>query len=240
MRRLLLAVPLACLPLAAQAAMPVIDLTAVNQAIQEVEQLKQEVQTMRGVFGALAHPSDILGATAGLNGNSLGQVLPNGQELQADVSGTGDGGALAGQSQQYLQQDQVYKTSDTDFQAQMMVRAAQRNANIRALAQNASDALQQRATGIDDLSQRLSTAKDVTDFAALQDRLQVEQNRVADIQAQIPTLYLMAQQQEKVDQEQQLENRRKSIDDYFNATQPGGAGSGAGGGAPASPCPLCG
>lgn len=211
--------------------MAVIDMSAITQ-------LKTQISEMMQVYNALSHPTGIANLATGLNGSALRNVLPGTQELQGDVSGLTSGGSLASQAQQFLNQNQLYKPQGNDFQAQQMNQAAQSSANIEALASNANSALQQRMTELDQIkSDCVDTGTDVTQLQACNARLQAEQNFVAAQQAQLASLQLMADQQTKVQQQQDEQNRRKSVDQYLQDTQPNGAAPATGG---ASQCSFCG
>jgi hypothetical protein len=211
--------------------MPVIDLSSIAQ-------LKSQISQLQAMFNALSHPTGIGGIATGLGSTAIRNLLPNSSQLGRVVGGSTNSWALSGQAQQYLQQNQVYQPQGNDFQAQQMRQAAQSNANIQALAANANTALQGRMQELDQIEKDcVNTANDVTQISACNARLQAEQNFVAGEQAQLVSLQTMAQQQKQIQDEQYLENRRKSIEQYYNDTQPGGGTQQA---TPADSCSFCG
>lgn len=221
------------LPVSAPAQMAVFDANAILQ-------LKTQLQQMKQMYDALSHPTGIANMVPGLNNPSLQNLLPGTQELQQDVSGQGNGGALSGQAQQFLNQNRIYTPQGNDFQALQMNQAAQSSANVQALASNANSSLQQHLADLDQLERDcVDTGQDVTQLTACNARLQAEQDKISAQQAQLTSLEIAAHQQEQVQQQQQEQDRRRSIEQYYQNTDPGNTGAAPTTGG-ASQCAFCG
>ena len=76
------------------AALPVIDMTAIQNLITEINWLKQQYTELQSVYSSLAHPTAVLGMAPELFGQQ--NPLPAVGTMTGIISGTGGGGTLGG------------------------------------------------------------------------------------------------------------------------------------------------
>jgi Type IV secretion system proteins len=103
--------------------------------------------------------------------------------------------------------------------AQEMQRQAQATAGVQALAYQNLQATQARMNQLPALQTQLDGAKNVQDVAAVNNRIQVEQQFVATQQAQAQQLQLLQQAQQQVNDQRLQQRQRQDADSLFNDTQ---------------------
>jgi type IV secretion system protein VirB5 len=200
----------------AHAALPVIDMTAIQNLITEINWLKQQYTELMSVYNTLAHPTGVLGMAPQLFGQE--NPLPSLGSITGIVNGTG-GGPLSGLINQIEQQNQAYRPDGDDWMAQWINRSASSNAGVQALAETMLQSLQQRITGLSDLESQLGNAQDVTEVDAIGARLQSEQNFVSTQQTEASLLQTLAMTQAETEQQQVEQRQRQDDDQFYNDTQ---------------------
>jgi hypothetical protein len=209
--------------LPAQAQLPVIDSAATAQLVQQVQTAAQSLTTLQQQYNrltqtyeALSHPSSIAGMMPGLSVPSLQNPLGGISQIPGISSGTASPSALM---QQFLGQNRYYQPTGTDAQAQEMQRQAQATAGIQALAYQNLQATQSRLEQLPELQSQLDTAQNVEDVAAVNNRIQVEQQFVATQQSQAQQLQLLQQAQIQVNDQRLQQRQRQDADSLFNDTK---------------------
>jgi type IV secretion system protein VirB5 len=200
----------------AHAALPVIDMTAIQNLITEINWLKQQYTELMSVYNTLAHPTGVLGMAPELFGQE--NPLPSLGSITGIVNGTG-GGPLSGLINQIEQQNQAYRPDGDDWTAQWINRSASSNAGVQALAETMLQSLQQRISGLNDLESQLGNAQDVTEVDAIGARLQTEQNFVTTQQTEASLLQTLAMTQAEAEQQQVEQRQRQDDDQFYNDTQ---------------------
>lgn len=200
----------------AHAALPVIDMTAIQNLITEINWLKQQYTELMSVYNTLAHPTGVLGMAPELFGQK--NPLPSLGSITGIISGTG-GGPLNGLINQIEQQNQAYRPDGDDWTAQWINRSATSNAGVQALAETMLQSLQQRISGLNDLESQLGNAQDVTEVDAIGARLQTEQNFVTTQQTEASLLQTLAMTQAQAEQQQVEQRQRQDDDQFYNDTQ---------------------
>ncbi len=219
MRRTLLATVAAALigRGSSHAALPVIDMTAIQNLVTEINWLRQQYAELQSVYSTLAHPTGVLGMAPGLFAQQ--NPLPSLGSITGIISGTGGGSALSGLINQIEQQNQAYHPDGNDWTAQWINRSASSNAGVQALAETMLQSLQQRTAGLDVLETKLGNAQDVTEVDAISARLQTEQNFVTTQQTEASLLQTLAMTQAQAEQQQVEQRQRQDDDQFYNDTQ---------------------
>ena len=201
----------------AHAALPVIDMTAIQNLITQINWLKQQYAELQSVYSSLAHPTGVLGVAPELFGQQ--NPLPSVGTMTGIISGSGGGSALSGLINQIQQQNQAYRPDGNDWTAQWINRSASSNAGVQALAETMLQSLQQRISGLSDLEAQLANAQDVTEVNAIGARLQSEQNFVSTQQTEASLLQTLAMTQAQVERQQVEQRQRQDDDQFYNDTQ---------------------
>lgn len=211
--------------LPARAQIPVTDAGAIAQMVQQVQTaantlttLQQSYNRLTQTYEALAHPTGVSSLFPGLSLPSVQNPLGNVAQVPGVVSGT-NLGSFSGTAQQFLQQNQVYAPQGSDPAALAMNQQAQATAGIQAMAYQNLQATQARMQQLPAIQQQLDGAQTVQDVAAVNNRLQVEQQFVATQQAQAQNLSLLQQAQQQAAQQQDQQRARQAADQLANDTQ---------------------
>jgi Type IV secretion system proteins len=210
---------------AARAQMAVVDGPATAQLVQEVQtaantlaMLQQQYNRLTQTYEALSHPTSISGMMPGLSIPSVQNPLGNVTQVPGIASGT-NLGSVSGLAQQFANTNRYYQPPGTDSMAQEMQRQAQATAGVQALAYQNLQATQARMNQLPALQTQLDGAKNVQDVAAVNNRIQVEQQFVATQQAQAQQLQLLQQAQQQVNDQRLQQRQRQDADSLFNDTQ---------------------
>lgn len=219
MRKLLLSTAtLLAVSASARAAMPVVDVSAINQLMNEINVLREQYTELQFIFSSVAHPTNVLGMAPGLSmlQNPLGSVT----SLPTAISGLGNlTGSASGLARQFLGQDQVYAPAGTDFMATWLNRRATSLANSQALATQYLQSDQARLQNLGELETEAQSATDVQQLAAVQARIQTEQQFITTQQAQAQQVLGLASLQSMVAQQQLEQNWRQGNDEVEQQTQ---------------------
>jgi flagellar biosynthesis chaperone FliJ len=234
----------------ARAQQAVIDLGAITQLAQQVGVAKQQYDTLQSQLGTLrntysqvASQYSMLTRLANVNqlAPELAQQLrsmPGSGNMGQFFVGSGSigslGGGVSGLAQQFLNRNRVYLPQATDPNAIALNERAQQLAGIQAMAMTNVQSLDARLDGLADLKTSLDSADDLQKVASIQARMQAESNIVQTQQAQAQNLLVMAQMQERAEQQADDQRARQSADGLFNATRPMSQSQGAQGGTPSA------
>jgi type IV secretion system protein VirB5 len=209
----------------ARAQMAVVDGPATAQLIQEVQTaartlstLQQQYNRLTQTYEALSHPTSISGMMPGLSIPSVQNPLGNVAQVPGITSGA-NLGSVSSLAQQFANANRYYQPSGMDYTAQEMQRQAQATAGVQALAYQNLQATQARMNQLPTLQAQLDGAKNVQDVAAVNNRIQVEQQFVATQQAQAQQLQLLQQAQQQVNDQRLQQRQRQDADSLFNDTQ---------------------
>jgi len=204
--------------------MPVIDLTAIKSALEQLEVVKAQLDTalntlgelqrhyamLKGAYEALSHPTDINSVAYGLG--MLSNVMPESDGLAEAVAGTA---RLAGQagmlSDAFRTHNFPYIPMATDSASQRAWREATAVSNVAGIAQQNLAALEARAKLMPQIQARLDNAKDVQDTQAITARLVAEQNYVTLQAAQATNLQVLQQAQIQANEQSARLAERQSI-----------------------------
>lgn len=227
MRRFLVALLLVAAslaPLHAKAGIPVIDVTAVANLIQQVMYWQQQISGMQKQYDQLKESKDQLTQTHNAMTGSRGmeQLLPTSElarnylppsygELMNTLNGTSAGYAgLAGQVQSIMKANSIL--SGTQMEAlspelrQVVEQGRQSAALLNGMTQSAYQNTSQRFSALQLLISRIASAQDPKAIQDLQARIQAEQNMLTNEQTKLQSLYQIARAEEAA-QQQRLRER---------------------------------
>ena len=227
MRRFLVALIVASAslaPLHAKAGIPVIDVTAVANLVQQVMYWQQQISGMQKQYDQLKESKDQLTQTHNAMTGSRGmeQVLPTSElarnylppsygELMNTLNGSSAGYAgLANQVQSIMRANSIL--SGTQMEAlspelrQIVEQGRRSAALLNGMTQSAYQNTSQRFSALQLLISRIASAQDPKAIQDLQARIQAEQNMLTNEQTKLQSLYQIARAEEAA-QQQRLRER---------------------------------
>jgi Type IV secretion system proteins len=207
----------------AQAAMPVIDNSAIAQLLNELHEAQQQYQELvasydqlKATYQALSQLTNINSVATQLEQPWIENPVPNTTLLPGILDGLSPpsmlGGNLSNLAQQYLQQNRVYQPQGQDFEAGRLRAGANSTAEIEAVATQNLEALQARATALTQIQDQLNSAGTIQQVASIQARLAAEQNYVQIQTAQAENLRILAAARMQTEDEAQQQAERQSED----------------------------
>ena len=215
-------------PLHASAGIPVIDVTAVANLMQQVMYWQQQISAMQKQYDQLRQSKDQLALTYGAMTGTRGmeQLLPTSElarnylppsygELMNTLNGSSASYAgLASHVQSIMRANSVLSGSQMDALSpemrQIVEQGRQSAAMLNGMTQSAYQNTGQRFSALQQLINRIATAQDPKAIQDLQARIQAEQNMLTNEQTKLQSLYQMAQAEEAA-QLQRL--RERAIND---------------------------
>ncbi len=192
--------------------------TEIGKLVAQLNQLQQQYQVMTQQYAAIAHlPQNIEGIASSLTTGGLRNAMPSVTQLGTLLDGT-DAGSWGGLASGYNDRDRYADPTGDDPGAVEMLKQRSGLANIQAVATNNIQSLQQRAASLGDFLGSIGSSPDIQQTAAIQARLQLEQNFVATQQAQATNLQVLANAQAQVSQQRANEASRQSAEEWRNQT----------------------
>lgn len=192
--------------------------TQIAKAVAQLQQLQRNYQMLMNQYQAIAHLSDqVTGIARGLTTTpTLQNPLPGLGQIQSLVNGVVK---PSGSGSQYLQTNTYYTPNGTDPGAQELIRRQQATAGIQGMATDALNSLEQRAASLKEFLGSIASSPDIQQTAAINARLQLEQNYVAAQQAQATNLMTLAASQQAVAQNRAEEMAQKDAADWQAKTE---------------------
>ncbi|MGJ7604246.1 type IV secretion system protein [Variovorax sp. LT1R20] len=227
MHRFLVALLLAAAslaPLHAKAGIPVIDVTAVANLIQQVMYWQQQISGMQKQYDQLKESKDQLTQTHNAMTGSRGmeQLLPTSNlarnylppsygELMNTLNGTSAGyEGLASQVQSIMKANSILSGMQMEALSpelrQIVEQGRQSAALLNGMTQSAYQNTSQRFSALQLLISRIAYAQDPKAIQDLQARIQAEQNMLTNEQTKLQSLYQIARAEEAA-QQQRLRER---------------------------------
>jgi type IV secretion system protein VirB5 len=221
----------------ARAQIPVTDLGAIAQLVQQVITAKSQLDTLKSSYDTeqktyqqvlatyqmltrFANPN---GMAPELEQPSVQNPMPSTTGLPGMITGTtsfsGTSANLGGLAQQFAKLDQVYTPTGSDDTATRINQQATSIANILGIATQNLQAMQQRAAGLQTLQGELDSASDLQTVASITARIGIEQNYIQTQSAQATTLQTAAQMQLAAVQAQAEQTQRRDAESLFANTQ---------------------
>ncbi|SDZ70561.1 type IV secretion system protein VirB5 [Variovorax sp. YR266] len=201
-------------PLRAQAGIPVIDVTAIANLMQQVMYWQQQISGMQKQYDQLKASKDQLAQThSALTGTrGMEQLLstsdlarnylpPSYGDLMDTLNGSsGNYAGLADQVQSIMRANSVLSGTQMDALSpelrQIVEQGRQSAAMLNGMTQSAYQNTSQRFSALQQLINRIATAQDPKAIQDLQARIQAEQNMLTNEQTKLQSLYQVAQSEE--------------------------------------------
>lgn len=218
MRRHLLAFLLAAsallAPLHARAGIPVIDITAVANLMQQVSYWQQQISAMQKQYDQLQAANAQLGQTySAMTGTrGMGQLLStsdlsrnylpsNYKELMSTLNGSsGSYSGLANQVQSIMKANSILSSTQMGALSpelrQVVEQGRQASAMLNGTTQTAYQNTSQRFSALQQLIDAIGRTNDPKAIQELQARIQAEQNMLTNEQTKLQSLYQVAQSEE--------------------------------------------
>lgn len=197
----------------------VYDPTAVAELVKEVENGIRTLEQLKAQYDAIAHLPDNIRGMAGqlANNGALQNPYPAVNALSRYTGGYGlTEGAAA-----LLEQNRVAEPEGDDWMAEEMNRRATSTANLQAVALQHMQVVEDRQQALQQFYDGIGDSPDIQQTAAIQARLQLEQNFAAGQQAQAQQLTSLVQLQNRVDHQRIEERQRKEAKELYDATGSG-------------------
>ncbi|KWT71752.1 MULTISPECIES: type IV secretion system protein [unclassified Variovorax] len=216
-------------PLHAKAGIPVIDVTAVANLMQQVMYWQQQISAMQKQYDQLRQSKDQLAMTYGaMTGNrGMEQLLPTSDlarnylppsygELMNTLNGSSASyTGLANHIQSIMKANSVLSGSQMEALSpemrQIVEQGRQSSAMLNGLTQSAYQSTSQRFSALQQLINRIATAQDPKAIQDLQARIQAEQNMLTNEQTKLQSLYQMAQAEEAAQQQRVRERAMRDV-----------------------------
>ncbi|AGU53880.1 type IV secretion system VirB5-like protein [Variovorax paradoxus B4] len=210
-------------PLHAKAGIPVIDITAVANLIQQVMYWQQQISGMQKQYDQLKESKDQLTRTHNAMTGSRGmeQLLPTSDlarnylppsygELINTLNGSSASYAgLASQVQSIMKANSVLSGTQLEGLSpelrQVVEQGRQSAALLNGMTQNAYQNTSQRFSALQLLIDRIASAQDPKAIQDLQARMQAEQNMLTNEQTKLQSLYQIARAEEASQQQRARE-----------------------------------
>ena len=228
MKRMLIAAVLVAIPLPVMAqGVPVFDATAIAKHLEQITKLTEQIKTMDAQltqakqlydsFNKLTGANDVASL---LNSSEFRKYLPKEfGEIEKLVSGSG-GGSLAGVVDRYLDQNRAYQGGDANsFYRTELDRIARQTGAKHSIGQSVYDTASKRIDGLEELRQKISTAKDAKEVLDLSARIQAEQAILQNDVLRLQGLAMVQQARGDMDGQRQKERERQFVDEMKAALQ---------------------
>jgi type IV secretion system protein VirB5 len=203
----------------AKAGIPVIDVTAIANLMQQLSAWQQQLQGMQRQYDQLRQSRDQLHQTYNAMTGSRGmeQMLqmselarnylpPSYGELLRTVNGAaGSYAGLSGQVQSIMRANSILSSTQLDALSpelrQVVEQGRQASALFNGMTQTAYQNTSQRFSALQQLIGRISTAQDPKSIQDLQARIQAEQAMLTNEQTKLQNLYQIAKADELTQQQ---------------------------------------
>jgi type IV secretion system protein VirB5 len=191
----------------AAAQMAVVDINAITQLLKQLEQAKAHLSQMQQTHASFNKLTDMGQIASALNSSALRKALPGDfASVQAALQGQG-----GGSTETWLRQDQVYTPAGGAYVTEVQ-RAQNQNAGTKSIAQQMYDAASKRIDGIETLRQQIGRSEDPKTAMDLAARLGVEQAAAQQDIVRMQALAIVAQAQQRVDDERKAELFEQALD----------------------------
>ncbi len=179
--------------------------------VEQIGQLKQQYEQMQQQYSALTGSRN-LGEI--FNDSALRDYLPSDWQKVYDSVRSGGYGGLSSSGKSIYDQNKVYDAcaSVTDStQKSACEAAAVKPSQDKAFASDAFDSAEKRLGQIDSLMGQINQTPDPKAIAELQGRIATEQAAIANEQTKLQLYSMMAQAEDKIQQQRQHEINAKAL-----------------------------
>lgn len=226
--RLLIAAALAGLPAHgfAQQGVPVFDAGAIAKHVEQIGKLTEQIKTMQAqltqakqLYESFNKLTDVNDVASLLSSDEFRKHLPKEfGEIEKLVSG--GGGSLASVVDRYLDQNRAYQGGDANsFYRTELDRIARQTGAKHSIGQSVYDTASKRIDELEELRQKITTAKDAKDVLDLSARIQAEQAILQNEVLRMQGLAMVQQARGDMDGQRQKERERQLVDEMKAALQ---------------------
>ncbi|UEM08125.1 type IV secretion system protein (plasmid) [Skermanella rosea] len=198
---------------------PVQDVQGLQELAQWVEQLaamQRQYEQLVATYNALAHITDLSSAAYALGGVTR-NYLPEANaipDLMSDVAN------LWGRAGYFNSYDTYYASTVLDRWGKEMERRKGVTSNAKAMAAAGALEAQDHLANLAILQARLESARDVTEVAAVNGLIAIEQQNLDSHRAQIENVRLLLASDDRVAQQRAEQMQRESADMLLARTAP--------------------
>ncbi|EOM3711875.1 type IV secretion system protein [Escherichia coli O160:H34] len=195
----------------------VYDPTGVAKMLDQIEQLKQQLATQKATYESLAKTTDI-GNLLGSSTSALAKNLPDdwkkvySDAMNSTSSVTGDVQSMVGDFN-----SEIDDMNPSDAIKALNKKLAEKGAYDRVIAEKAYNNQMQELSDMQELTEQISTTKDVKEVADLQARIQTAQGAIQGEQAKLKLMSMLQESQDKLYEAQ----RDRAVGNFIYGTDGG-------------------
>ncbi|EEE1025483.1 type IV secretion system protein [Salmonella enterica subsp. enterica serovar Miami] len=195
----------------------VFDPKAIIEMGNQIEQLKQQLATQKATYESLAKTTDI-GNLLGSSTSAIAKNLPaDWRKVYSDAmnstsSVTGDVQSMVGDFN-----SEVDDMNPSDAIKTLNKKLAEKGAYDRVIAEKAYNNQMQELSDMQELTEQISTTKDVKEVADLQARIQTAQGAIQGEQAKLKLMSMLQESQDKLYEAQ----RERAVGNFIYGTDGG-------------------
>ena len=216
------ALGLLAMPAAGQ--IPVIDPAAIAKQIEQITELRTQLETakdqltqLQSLHGSLNKLTNMGDIAALLSNPAVRQALPKDfGQLEAALKGQG-AGALGSRAETYRQDNEVYARAGDDFYASESRRAQLANAGQTSVAQQVYEAATKRMYGLDELRRQIGQSEDPKTTLDLQARIGSESAQLQNELLKMQALAMLQQAEVQTREQRAREDWDRRIDGNIRA-----------------------
>lgn len=210
------------LPVAAQ--IPVIDPAAIAKQIEQIAELRTQLETakdqltqLQSLHGSLNKLTNMGDIAALLSNPAVRQALPKDfGQLEAALKGQG-AGALGSRAETYARENEIYARAGDDFYAAESRRAQLANAGQVSVAQQVYEAASRRMDGLDELRRQIGQSEDPKTTLDLQARIGSESAQLQNELLKMQALAMLQQAEVQTREQRAKEDWDRRIDGNIRA-----------------------
>ena len=212
------------LALPAVAQIPVIDPAAIAKQIEQIAELRTQLETakdqltqLQSLHGSLNKLTNMGDIAALLSNPAVRQALPKDfGQLEAALKGQG-AGALGSRAETYARENEVYARTGDDFYAAETRRAQLANAGQGSVAQQVYEAASRRMDGLDELRRQIGQSEDPKTTLDLQARIASESAQLQNELLKMQALAMLQQAEVQTREQREREDWDRRIDGNIRA-----------------------
>lgn len=212
------------LALPAVAQIPVIDPAAIAKQIEQIAELRTQLETakdqltqLQSLHGSLNKLTNMGDIAALLSNPAVRQALPKDfGQLESALKGQG-AGALGSRAETYARENEIYARAGDDFYAAESRRAQMANAGQSSVAQQVYEAATKRMDGLDELRRQIGQSEDPKTTLDLQARIGSESAQLQNELLKMQALAMLQQAEVQTREQREREDWDRRIDGNIRA-----------------------
>lgn len=212
------------LALPAGAQIPVIDAAGIAKQIEQLVQLRNQLETaknqltqLQSLHGSLNKMTNMGDIAALLSNPAVRNALPKDfSQLEKALTGQGSG-QLGSRADGYVRDNEVYTRTGDDFYASETRRTQKANAGQVSVAQQVYEAASRRMDGLDELRQQIGRSEDPKSILDLQARIGSESAQLQNELLKMQALAMLQQAEAQTREQRAREDWDRRIDGNIRA-----------------------